>query len=228
MKKFAFVSDFDNTISQKDFYHMLIDNYLGEKGREFYIEWKKTKKINVEFLNKIFEMVNLTEEELKQNVLQIPLDKNALELIKSIKKSGQDFYIVSAGTSYYIEIILRELGINDVGVVSMKGIYEDGKLVIHKDKKSPYYSEDFGLDKAKVIESMRSNYEKIYFSGDSEPDLGASKAADVRFAKEELAELLERDGVEFIRYNDFGDIIRWLIDNGDLSAIENKTVHSAL
>ena len=57
MNKFAFVSDFDGTLTKKDFYHIIIDKYLQDKGWKFYDEWKKTKKINVEFLNKIFAKI---------------------------------------------------------------------------------------------------------------------------------------------------------------------------
>ena len=102
MKKFAFVSDFDGTLSAKDFYHIIIDKYLGSAGREFYVEWKKTKKINVEFLNKIFGSVNLTEQELLEEILKIPFDDYAKDFINNVKKNNGDFYNVSAGTSYYI------------------------------------------------------------------------------------------------------------------------------
>lgn len=213
MKKIAFVSDFDNTISKKDFYHIMMDHYLGEEGHKFYEEWKRSKKINVEFLNKIFGSVKLTEDEFKKEVLAIPIDQTVLGLIKKVKASGNDFYIVSAGTSYYIDILLEELGIKGVSVISMEGIYENGVLQIHPDKNSPYYSELFGLDKSKFIESIREKYSEIYYAGDSEPDFTAAKLADVRFAKGELAEMLDREGVEFVRFGEFRDIEKYLAEN---------------
>ena len=120
MKKFAFVSDFDGTLSSKDFYHIIIDKYMGSAGREFYTEWKKTKKINVEFLNKIFSSVNLTEKQIFDEIIQIPIDAYAKDFIATVRKNNGDFYIVSAGTSYYIKILLESLGIKDVPVISME------------------------------------------------------------------------------------------------------------
>ncbi|MFP3361713.1 2,3-diketo-5-methylthio-1-phosphopentane phosphatase, partial [Planococcus sp. SIMBA_143] len=39
MKKWAFVSDFDGTISKKDFYWLVIDTYYPE-GKPLYKKWK--------------------------------------------------------------------------------------------------------------------------------------------------------------------------------------------
>jgi len=103
MKKFAFVSDFDGTLSSKDFYHIIIEKYMGDEGKKLYNEWKKTKKINVEFLNIVFGSTNLSEKEIYEEIVQIPLDRYAKDFINKIKENNGDFYIVSAGTSYYIK-----------------------------------------------------------------------------------------------------------------------------
>jgi len=66
MKDFIFISDFDGTISQKDFYWILIDDYIGSKGVEFYHEWKKDKKIGIEFLNTIFSWHKFSEAQRLQ------------------------------------------------------------------------------------------------------------------------------------------------------------------
>lgn len=216
MKKFAFVSDFDGTLSSKDFYHIIIDKYMGDKGREFYREWKKTKKINVEFLNKIFGSINLSEKEIFDDIIQIPLDKYAKDFIDKVKKSNGDFYIVSAGTSYYIKILLEHMGIKDVQVISMEGIYSNGGIKITPDPNSEFFSEIFGLDKRKVIESIKKNYDYLIFAGDSEPDLDAAKTADLVFARSELAELLGKQNINFTEFSDFKQIEKDLIEKGIL------------
>ena len=77
MKRFAFVSDFDGTLTERDFYHIIIDKYHKDWGRSFYEEWKKTNKINVDFLNKIFGAMNRSENEIWEEIMHIPFDKNA-------------------------------------------------------------------------------------------------------------------------------------------------------
>lgn len=222
MKKFAFVSDFDGTLTQKDFYHIIKDKYLGQKGQELYLDWKKNRKINVDFLNLVFSSANLTEDKLYEEIKKIPFDKTAIKLINKIKSQGGDFYIVSAGTSYYINILLKHLNIDDVKVISMEGEPVEGGFRIIPDKASEYYSELFGIDKRRVIENIKKEYEHVFFAGDSEPDFEASKVAEIRFARSELQCLLDRENLSYIHYSDFNTIDRFLTENGWLNEETNS------
>jgi len=213
MKKFAFVSDFDGTLSLKDFYHIVIDKYLGEEGRQFYRNWKKEKKIDVEFLNIIFSQMNKSEEEIFQDILEIPLDPYALEFIEMIQAKGGDFYILSAGTSYYIKKLIAHLGLNNITIFSMDGIYTDGGIKIIPDKSSRYFSPIFGVDKGLFVTDLKKNYEKVFFAGDSEPDKTACKAATVGFAKAELLSILEKEGATFIPFYDYSQIAKHILEN---------------
>ncbi|MCX7710155.1 MAG: MtnX-like HAD-IB family phosphatase [Clostridia bacterium] len=222
MKKFAFVSDFDGTLTSRDFYHIVIDKYYHDWGRDFYTEWKKTKKINVEFLNKIFGAMGKTEEEIREEIYQLPFDPYAEDFIRKVQESGGDFYILSAGTSYYIKIFLQYRGIENVPVISMEGKYKAGGIEITPDRTSPYFSEVFGLDKSKVIKELKTQYEKVFFAGDSEPDLAAAKAADLAFAKAELKDLMEKEGDTFIPMENYKVIEEHLVKEGWLNAKGNE------
>jgi 2,3-diketo-5-methylthio-1-phosphopentane phosphatase len=217
LKKFAFVSDFDGTLTDRDFYHIIIDTYLQEWGMQFYEDWKKTKKINVEFLNKILGSIGKTEEEILTEIHRIPLDEYAVEFIHRVQKAGGEFYILSAGTSYYIERLLAHRQIEGVKVISMSGVYKDGGIEITPNEESPYFSEIFGINKAKVVEDLKKEFETVFFAGDSEPDLGAAKAADIAFAKRDLKELLEKEQQEFIPFEKFGEIAKYLQEKGWLA-----------
>lgn len=214
MKNFVFVSDFDGTLTHKDFYHIIIDKYLKDWGRRFYEEWKSTKKINVEFLNKIFGSTNLTEEELLAEILKIPVDENAINFIKKVNENNGNFYILSAGTSYYIELIMKNKSINNVEIVSMKGIYDKGGIKIIPDEKDRYFSKIFGVDKGKVVTELKKKYQTVFFAGDSEPDFEAAKAADIVFAKGELQILLARDGHKFVPVENFEQIEIYMTQKG--------------
>jgi 2-hydroxy-3-keto-5-methylthiopentenyl-1-phosphate phosphatase len=214
LKKLAFVSDFDGTLTQRDFYHIVIDKYFKDWGRKFYTDWKSTKKINTEFLNKIFGALDKSEEDIFDEIGLIPLDEHAEDFINRIKSIGGDFYILSAGTSYYIDILLSQRKIEGVQVISMKGIYKNRGIEILPDKKSPYFSEVFGLDKQKVIEELKKDYEKVFFAGDSEPDLEAARGADIAFAKSELKELLTKGNKKFVTFENYKEIDKYLVREG--------------
>lgn len=217
MKKFAFVSDFDGTLTEKDFYHIIIDTYLQDWGRPFYEDWKKTKKIDVVFLNKILGSIGRTEEEILEEIHRIPLDKYAIDLIHRVQEAGGAFYILSAGTTYYIERLLAHRGIEGVTVISMSGVYKNGGIEVTPDEKSPYFSEIFGINKARVVEDLKKEFETVFFAGDSEPDLEAAKEADIAFAKKDLKELLSKEQDEFISFENFKEIEKYLEDKGWLA-----------
>lgn len=214
MKPFAFLSDFDGTLSERDFYHLMIDRFFPEWGHQFYQDWKKTKKINVEFLNIIFGKLNLTEEELLDEIRKIPLTPGAIDFVHEVQARGGDFFIVSAGTSWYIERLVQVLELPNVKVISMPAVHENGALRIVPDTSDPFFSEIFGLDKRKVVEDMRKRYKTVLFAGDSEPDLEAAKAADVAFARGELHNLLTRDGVSHVPVSNYHAISDYLKEKG--------------
>ncbi len=214
MKKFAFVSDFDGTLTDRDFYHIVMDKYLKDWAWEYYYEWRKTKKINVEFLNKIFGSMDRSEEEILEDILNLPLDPYAIDFIKRVESCGGDFYILSAGTSYYIKKLLAHYNINNVTVISMEGIYKNRGIQILPDSKSEFYSETFGLDKAKVILTLKQKYSKVYFSGDSEPDVGAANEADCAFARNDLKELLSEKNIPFVSFNKFNEVETYMLQQG--------------
>ncbi len=214
MKKFAFVSDFDGTLTNRDFYHIVMDKYLKDWAWDYYDEWRKTRKINVDFLNKIFNSMDRSEEEILEDILNLPLDSYAIDFIKRVENCGGDFYILSAGTSYYIKKLLAHNNINSVTVISMDGVYKDRGIHILPDSKSEFYSELWGIDKEKVIQTLKKKYLKVYFSGDSEPDVGAAKAADCAFARNDLKELLSDRDIPFVPFNSFIEVEKYMLEQG--------------
>lgn len=214
MKRFAFVSDFDGTLTDRDFYHIVMDKYLNDWAWDYYTEWRKTKKINVEFLNKMFGAMNRNEEEILKDIHELPLDPNAVSFIKKVERCSGDFYILSAGTSYYINKLLDHLGINTVTVISMEGRYRDRGIEILPDTKSEFYSEIWGVDKEKVILSLKQKYERVFFAGDSEPDVGAARVADCAFARNHLQELLMLNNIPFVPFKYYDEIEKYMIQQG--------------
>lgn len=214
MRDFAFVSDFDGTLTDRDFYHIVIDKYLKDWGWVYYDEWRKTKKINVEFLNKILGAMDRSEEEIMQDILEIPLDSYAIDFIKKVESCSGDFYILSAGTSYYIKKLLAHFNINNVTVVSMEGVYKNRGIEIIPDRQSEFYSDVWGVDKAKFILTLKQKYPKVYFAGDSEPDIGAAKASDCAFARNTLQELLSLEHIPFVPFINFNEVENYMVQQG--------------
>ncbi len=216
MRKFAFVSDFDGTLTEKDFYKIIADEYLKEECEDKYKQWRDKKIKDVEYLGYVFGNIRRTEEEIYEDIMKIKIDPFAGEFIKNIEENHGDFIVVSAGTGYYIDKVLKNNDIEDIEVYTNKGIFKDNGIHFMLDENSEFYSEIYGIDKMKVVSKLKTEYQKIFYAGDSEPDLKAAMIADVVFAKGELIDFLKQEHKEFIEFNDFTDIWKKLRSMGQL------------
>ncbi|MCE5285795.1 MAG: MtnX-like HAD-IB family phosphatase [Pelosinus sp.] len=215
MKEFIFVSDFDGTMTAKDFYHIIMDNYLGKWGRELYDSWKRGEMYDVEFLSAVFKAINRSQEEIDQDILRIEMDEDTADFIEQIKLAGGDFVILSAGAKYYIERCLAFHHITNLQIIANGGIYENkGITLIPPERQNAFYSERYGIDKGLVVQDLKKKYQKVYYAGDSGPDLNAALLADVAFAKKELIPLLGAKGIKYIPFTSFKQIAAYLQKNG--------------
>lgn len=206
MKNFAFVSDFDGTLTEKDFYKIITDDYLKDEVSSMYQDWRNKKIKDKDYLGYIFKNIRRNEDEIYEDIMKISIDPYASEFVKNIKNAGGDFIIVSAGTSYYINKIIEKHGIDDVEIYSNKGVYKDNGIHFVLDEKNEFYSDIYGIDKMKVVKSLKNKYDKIFYAGDSEPDLNASLLADVIFARGSLVQLLKKENKPFFEFKTFSDI----------------------
>jgi 2-hydroxy-3-keto-5-methylthiopentenyl-1-phosphate phosphatase len=211
VKKWAFVSDFDGTISKEDFYLVMMDKYFPE-GRELFKKWRRGEIKDIDFLSSIFQSINQEEGTIIEDILNIPIDEYVPNFIKKVQRSGADFYILSAGTDYYIHHLLKKYGVENVKVFSNKGFYRDRNVYMDINPNEWHYSERYGIDKAKVIQRLKEEYEAVYFSGDSEPDSHSAVYADLTFAKNGLQDMLREKKVPFIPVRNFKEVEAYLLE----------------
>ncbi|MDK8641843.1 MtnX-like HAD-IB family phosphatase [Niallia taxi] len=217
MKKWAFVSDFDGTISKKDFYWIVIERYFPE-GKELYKEWKNGSIKDIDFLSTVFGAIHQEEDQIIRDVHGIPIDEYVPPFVKAVQQSGGDFYILSAGTDYYIKHIIEKYKLENVVVLSNEGVFKDKNIQLNINKEDWKYSERYGIDKAIVIQKLKEEYEKVYFAGDSEPDSHPAAFADITFARDVLKDLLTEKNIDFIPFESFREIEAQLTKNGQISA----------
>lgn len=226
--KVIFASDFDGTISLRDFYWIVIDKYLGKEYIDLYVKWQSRKIKDVDFLNMVFNNINQDYETILNDIHSIPIDRKAIEFIYWFTEEVGEFYIISAGCQYYIDILVEKYGLKDkVKVIANPGYYKNGSIYMVPDKTKEYYSETFGVDKGKAVEIIKRDADFLFFAGDSRPDYYAAKVADYIFAKHQLADILREQNIRFFSFNDFGDIFEetkrvvTLIKEGEYEKIFN-------
>ncbi len=206
MKKFIFISDFDGTLTSKDFYHIVMEECLPDHGEALYRKWRNDEIGVSEFLAGIFRAIDRDETEIDEVVAKIVIDSYLKEFVTRIHAAGGDFMILSAGTDYYIKRTLKNLGLSDIPVISNPGVYRERGIWVTPDQKSPYYSSIYGVDKALTVQEYLGKYQRVFYAGDSEPDLKAALLAEQIFARGELVGLLEQRQHPFIKFNSFKEI----------------------
>lgn len=214
MKDLLFISDFDGTLTHKDFYKIIIEKHLPIQGKELEGQWRRGEMPVFEFLQMVFAAMNRSEAEIYEDILEIPIDRDAVELIRRVKAAGGDFIVLSAGTGYYIERLLKYLGLGDVTVIANPGFYQDRGIQMRADQISPYYSEVYGINKGLVVTAFKKDYRRVYFAGDSEPDTQAAMNADVVFAKPGLARILQEKGQTYIPFTEMRQVLTCLEEQG--------------
>ena len=206
MKNFAFISDFDGTITEKDFYRIIMDEYLKDECYEMYKDWRNKKIKDIEYLGYVFKNIRRSEEKIYEDIMKISIDSNVKQFINNVKQAGGDFIVLSAGTSYYIEKVFEKNSIEGVEIFSNKGEFKENGIHFVLDENSEFYSDIYGINKYKVVKKLKEKYDKVFYAGDSEPDLKPALIADVIFAKGGLVELLEKEDKEFIKFESFSEI----------------------
>jgi len=209
----ALISDFDGTISKKDFFWYVIDLLLAKNDIEPWNDYLAKKITHIEALSRIFCKIRLGEEEFLNFVLSLPIEECFVKTAKYCHENNIAFYIISAGADFYINYILKHLGVEDlVTLISNKSHYkQDTGLVINApDKNYEFYSENYGINKKLAVESIKKKYDFTIYAGDGKPDFEAAKVADKIFAKDSLLELCQANDIQASKFSDYCEILEYL------------------
>ncbi|RRD94405.1 hypothetical protein EII17_07880 [Clostridiales bacterium COT073_COT-073] len=215
MTKKLFVSDFDGTITEKDFFLLYMDKFLGEKGRKYLADYRAENNPSYQFLNNVFAMAKITDDQYQEILAEIIWDSYFPKFLKDLQAMQIDHLILSAGVAFYIKDAIARQGLPEQRVIANSGEFRNGMIRLTHDKSSPIFSELYGIDKGKAIQLLRQEYDYIYFAGDSYPDIPAAEQADMAFAKKALRRHYEQEPSGRVRgFNDFREIADYLKTQG--------------
>lgn len=213
VKKTAFVSDFDGTITPEDFFWYVSKEYLDEqalKPWQLYLEGKET---HLNALNRIFSEIREPVKSFDAFIKKIPYDKTFPEVAALCREKKIPFYICSAGCDYYIDRIIGEyMKMFDIHLVTNRGVYseQNGLKMLPLPEESPYYNAEVGISKAAVVKKLKDEGYFVVFAGDGPPDAAPAALADVVFAKKILLELCKKQNISCVEFNGFDEIFDYL------------------
>ncbi|MFO0911092.1 MAG: HAD-IB family phosphatase [Isosphaeraceae bacterium] len=208
------VSDFDGTMTRRDFYQLVAENRLPEGTPDFWVEYRAGRITHFEALRAYFLAARPGEAELIELTAAMKLDPHLGESLRALNAAGWTVVVASAGCRWYIDRLLREAGVADrLEVHANEGGVVGGRLVMELPAESPVFSPTVGIDKPAIVRRAMAQSDTVAFAGDGPPDLEPALLVPpaLRFATGTLAEELARRGEPFRRFTVWSDVARALL-----------------
>jgi 2-hydroxy-3-keto-5-methylthiopentenyl-1-phosphate phosphatase len=210
-QKTAVQIDFDGTVTLEDVSFLLLDTYVGREWRK-HLDAYSSGDITVGAFNqKVFGMMKADKKTLTDFVLSSPRVKirpGFKELVNYCRKKGYNTVIVSNGLTFYIEALLKTMGIKNLEVHAAENTFYKGGLDVKylgPDGKEV----DTGFKEAFTRELRQQGYNVIYI-GNGTSDIFPARLAQQIFATEDLLRACQKEKLEHYAFKDFFDIIEIL------------------
>jgi 2-hydroxy-3-keto-5-methylthiopentenyl-1-phosphate phosphatase len=211
--------DFDGTITMHDTLHVIVDAH-GRPGVWDELEPAlRAGEITVEqAMEQQFATVTAPHDEVIDLVLAHAGTRDGFpELVRWAEDTENRLVVMSAGFRCVIDEVLDGLGVGHLEVVANDAVFtHDGCTLVWSEDRGDTCQLCGRKCKRHAI-NERFNGERLVYVGDGISDRCASLLADVVFARAGLAEWLDEQGVGYIPYGDFHDVLRWLKNDPDVA-----------
>jgi 2,3-diketo-5-methylthio-1-phosphopentane phosphatase len=202
------VSDFDGTLTRRDFFHLVVEAFAPHTLAEYWDGYKAGRYTHFEALAGIFGSIRASEEEVLAVVARAELEPELKPWLERLNVAGWDVVVASAGCQWYVQRLLRAAGV-DLEVYANPGRFEPGRgLVMSLPVDSPYFDPDLGVDKAAVVRQGLEAGRTVAFAGDGFPDAAAARLVpeSLRFARADLATALRREGLAYRPFERWAEV----------------------
>jgi len=207
------VSDFDGTMTHRDFFKLAIRQLLPPDGPNFWREYRAGQITHFEALRRYFAEIRATEAQVLAVVDQMELDPDLPQAVAELRRAGWQVVVTSAGCDWYIHRLLAQAGVK-LEVHSNPGRFVPGLgLQMEMPVGSPFLSPTFGVDKARIVQHHMEQGRTVAFAGDGFPDEEAALLVPgrLRFARSDLADVLKQKGEPFQPFDSWSQIAYSLV-----------------
>jgi 2-hydroxy-3-keto-5-methylthiopentenyl-1-phosphate phosphatase len=205
------VSDFDGTMTRRDFYQLVAERLLPPGTPDYWGEYRAGRLTHFDALNAYFAAAVPGEGALHEIARDMGLDPGLRHGVQRLRSAGWDVLVASAGCAWYISRLLHEAGVV-LQIHANPGEVVEGRLVMGLPRTSPVFCPSTGIDKPGVVRLALATHDVVAFAGDGPPDLEPALLVrpELRFATGHLAGELERLGEGFQRFEDWSEVARTL------------------
>jgi 2-hydroxy-3-keto-5-methylthiopentenyl-1-phosphate phosphatase len=206
------VTDFDGTITQRDFYSCVVERLLSPEDLEPWHRYAAGEISHFEALRRIFAAIRADETALEVVMRAMAIDPALRPAVDRLRDAGWEVVIVSNGCQWYIDRLLARAGVT-APVYSNPGHFDPcAGLIMELPAESPYLDPETGISKCAVVEEHLSRRAAVAFAGDGRPDAAPALLVppERRFARGWLAHHLDKRGHGYNPFEVWSEVARTL------------------
>lgn len=208
--KIAVQCDFDGTITEEDVSFLLLDKYA-DGWRRLWRDYTAGKMPVGTFNKMAFAMIKADRQTMTDLVLtsdRVKVRPGFRELLDYCSRKGYDFSIVSNGVDFYIEAILKDMGINGIKVFAARSQFSPEGMKVKYI--GPDGSEMEAGFKEAYTEMLKSRGYSVVYVGNGISDIYPSRQAIKVFATSDLLRRCREEKLECTPFDDLNDVVRGL------------------
>jgi len=208
-KKPLIQCDFDGTITEEDVSFTLLDTFAGGDWRQLFGEYRQGKISVGHFNAEAFAMIKSDRQSLLESIKgRVKIRAGFHELLAYCGRKGLRLVIVSNGLDFYIEAILRDIGVENVEVFAARTRFRpEGLQVQYIGPDGSPLDDNF---KEAYVSFFLGGGHRIIYVGNGASDISPARQCHHVFATDEMLAYCRKMNLECSAFADFNDIVRGL------------------
>jgi 2-hydroxy-3-keto-5-methylthiopentenyl-1-phosphate phosphatase len=209
MTKTIIQCDFDGTVTEEDISFHILDRFAVQPWRPWLEKYKNGEITVGAFNTKVFSFVKEDEKTLCDYVLKVTKVRTGFkELVSFARKNKIEFVVTSNGLDFYINFILKGLGLNNIKVFAARSEFDPAGMRVKY----------VGPDGMEITEKFKETFTRLYidsgyrviYIGNGLSDLEPAKLAYRVFATQDLIDCCTTDRLNCVAFEDFNYVIKEL------------------
>ena len=207
------VTDFDGTMTRRDFYQLAIARLLPPDSPDYWGEFLAGRLTHFAALQSMFAQIHADDATILAVAEEMELDPRLPPAVQKLQAAGWEIVVASAGCDWYIQRLLARRGVALTVHANPGELQADGTLCMTPPLASPFYDADTGISKEAVTRNALAQVAEVAFAGDGRPDLLAALlvAPEYRFARGWLAQHLSAEQIPYHGFEHWSDIAEMLL-----------------
>ena len=192
--------------------HVIFDAFADPTWRDIDDEWIRGEIPTSERTRRQFALVQATEQEFLKLIERHAIDPAFPSLVADLRAHAVPVQVVSDGFDAYVKPMLARAGLADLPFQSNGLSFSNGAIQLEFPHERPGHDPRGGW-KAGPVQALQTQGWRVAYSGDGMSDLAAAHAADLLFARAQLAIHCRRERIAYHAFDDMRDVHDWVRAN---------------